>query len=167
MPLRGADCSLAAQFMRLVAVAHGQVSLQPATALVIYPKGAVTVASRRPGAAGGRVAPRVLGRHLISRAELTSTLTMWSGDAAEPVNVAATDLARQYGYLWRRLHGPVMLCRARRRGRLGPHRPAAPAAARHAQHAAPGPPAGPGRRRDPRWPVAAGPWPWPGTWMPC
>jgi hypothetical protein len=106
------ECSLAAQFMRLVAVAHGQVSLQPATALVIYPEGAVTVAARRPGAAGDGWRLDVLGRHLIARAELTSTLTMWSGDATEPVNVAATDLARQYGYLWRRLHGPVMLCRA-------------------------------------------------------
>lgn len=109
-----ADCTLAAQFVRLVAVAHGQVSLQPSTALVIYPEGAVTVAFPRPAASDGACRRECLGRHLISRVQLTSTVAMWTGDPAdaEPVNLAATDLARQYGFLWRRLHGPVMLCRA-------------------------------------------------------
>jgi hypothetical protein len=109
-----ADCTLAAQFVRLVAAAHGQVSLQPATALVIYPKGAAAVAFPQPGAGDSAFRRECLGRHLISRVQLTGTLAMWSGDAAdaEPVNVAATDLARQHGFIWRRLHGPVMLCRA-------------------------------------------------------
>jgi len=109
-----ADCTLAAQFVRLVAAAHGQVSLQPATALVIYPAGAVTVAFPQPGAGGDAFRRECLGRHLISRVLLTSTLATWPGDPvdAEPVNLAATDLARQYGFLWRRLHGPVMACRA-------------------------------------------------------
>jgi hypothetical protein len=113
-PCPAADCTLAAQFVRLVAAAHGQVSLQPGTALVIYPKGAAAVAFPRPGANGGAFRRECLGRHLISRVQLSSTLAMWSGGTAdaEPVNVAATSLARQHGFIWRRLHGPVMLCRA-------------------------------------------------------
>jgi len=110
----GPDCTLAAQFMRLVTAAHGRVSLQPATALVIYPKGAVNVAFPRPRAGGGAFRRECLGRHLVTRVPLTSELAMWSGGDAErtePVNVGATDLARQFGFTWRRLHGPVMLCR--------------------------------------------------------
>jgi hypothetical protein len=109
-----ADCTLAGQFVRLVAAAHGQVSLQPSAALVIYPAGAVCVAFPQPGAAGDTFRRECLGRHLISRVHLTSALAMWSGGGAdaEPVNIAATDLARQHGFGWRRLHGPVMLCRA-------------------------------------------------------
>ncbi len=113
-PGPGPDCTLAAQFMRLVTAAHGRVSLRPATALVIYPRGAVNVTFPRPGAGRGAFRRECLGRHLVTRVALTSELAMWSGGVAErtePVNVAATDLARQFGFIWRRLHGPVMLCR--------------------------------------------------------
>lgn len=113
-PCPAAGCTLAGQFLRLVSAAHGRISLQPAAALVIYPLGAVAVAFPRPGAAAAAFRRECLGRHLVSRVLLTPALDMWCGGeaAAEPVNVAATDLARQYGYLWRRLHGPVMLCHA-------------------------------------------------------
>ena len=79
------------------------------------PQGRRTVAFPRPGADGGAFRRECLGRHLISRV----AADQHAGDVVrrrrgrtEPVNVAATDLARQHGFIWRRLHGPVMLCRA-------------------------------------------------------
>jgi len=108
-----ADWTLVSQFVQLVAAAHGQMSSWPTAAMVIYPKGAAAVDFPRPGADGDAFRRECLGRHLISRIQLTPTLA-WSGGGAdaEPVNVAATDLARSYGFPYRRLHGPVMLCQA-------------------------------------------------------
>ncbi len=105
----GCGCP-AAEFLRLAAADHGRLPGRRCAALLIYPEGTGAAGFPGPGAAAA-FRRGCLGRHLITRTVLAGDPAVWPGRAAaEPLYLAAADEARQSGYAWRRLHGPVMLC---------------------------------------------------------
>jgi hypothetical protein len=58
---------------------------------------------------------RVIGCQFVDVVRLTSVLDMWIDDEglySQPVNPAATALARHYGYTWQPYHGTALLCSA-------------------------------------------------------
>lgn len=83
-------------------------------ALVLHPDGEIVEVNLKPDADNHLA---LMYEHLNCRAvdvvALTGRLDMWLDDEGvytQPVNPAATALARHYGYVWQPYHGPVMLC---------------------------------------------------------
>lgn len=110
--LSGAS-TLVGAFMSIVTATEGRGSPAAGSAMVIHPRGDVTEVSMKPGASDLALKREYLGRYLITRVALTSQMDMWFGadtEDTQPVNLAATALARSYGFIWRVYHGPVMLC---------------------------------------------------------
>ena len=105
---RDRGVTLRQAFMRIVGGQHREGT----PALLISPSGQITLAAPAPAPAVTDPAFRrtCLGQHLVIRLALTRQMDMWSSAESAPVNPLATNLAHGYGFSWRRVHGPVMLC---------------------------------------------------------
>lgn len=82
-------------------------------ALVIHPDGNVIEVNLNPGADHLALMREHLDCHLVDCIALTDRLDMWIDDEGldtQPVNPAATALARRHGFVWQAYHGPVLLC---------------------------------------------------------
>jgi len=83
------------------------------TALVLHPDGDIVEVSLRPGVSHLPLMREHLGCHLVYCLSLTTRLDMWldeDGADTQPVNLAATVLARHHGHARRVCHGPARLC---------------------------------------------------------
>lgn len=82
-------------------------------ALVIHPDGGVVPVNLKPGVNHLALMYEHLNCQRVDVVALTDKLDMWLDDEGmytQPVNPAATALARHYGFVWQNYHGPVMLC---------------------------------------------------------
>lgn len=85
-----------------------------ATAVSITPDGSITE-HEMPADPDQTLAftCRVIGCRRVDVVRLTSVLDMWIDDESlftQPVNPAATALARHFGCTWQPYHGTVLLC---------------------------------------------------------
>jgi Domain of unknown function (DUF3846) len=82
-------------------------------ALVIHPDGNVVEVNLNAGADHLTLMREHLDCQLVDCVSLTQHLDMWIDDEGlftQPVNPAASLLARRYGITWQDFHGPVLLC---------------------------------------------------------
>lgn len=82
-------------------------------ALVIHPDGDVVEVTLKPGGDHLALMREQLRCSAVDCVALTDRLDMWiddEGTYTQPVNPAATALARNHGFVWQHYHGPVLLC---------------------------------------------------------
>lgn len=81
-------------------------------ALVLHPDGEIVEVNLNKGRDHLALMREHLNCHTVDVVRLSKVLDMWIDDEGlytQPVNPAATALARHYGYVWQPYHGPVML----------------------------------------------------------
>jgi hypothetical protein len=82
-------------------------------AIVIQPDGEITEVNLKPGVSHLPLMREHLNCQKVDVVALTDCLDMWIDDEGlfgQPVNLAATALARYFGCVSQRYHGPVLLC---------------------------------------------------------